>query len=106
MDVLGDPEVCRAVLEGYKFATRQGHSAFEIDSYQVVRDWSHLVTGSDVPVSLVHGAHDPVVSAQSIGDFAVRLGNRASVEISKDAGQLLLHQFPERVLDLLSEVRA
>ncbi|GLQ25564.1 alpha/beta fold hydrolase [Sulfitobacter pacificus] len=104
MQVLADPEVSRIVLEGYKFATRQGHSAFEIDSYQVVRDWSHLVAGSDVPVKLIHGAHDPVVSAKSVRDFARHLGNRASLEIFEDAGQLLLHQFPERVLDALAEV--
>jgi len=104
MQVLADPEVSRIVLEGYKFATRQGHSAFEIDSYQVVRDWSHLVAGSDVPVKLIHGAHDPVVSAKSVRDFARDLGNRASLEIFEDAGQLLLHQFPERVLDALAEM--
>lgn len=104
MDILADPEVCRVVLEGYKFATRQGHSAFEIDSYQVVRDWSHLVAGSDIPVCLIHGAHDPVVSAKSVRDFAARLGNRVSLEIFEDAGQLVLHQFPDRVLDALAKV--
>ncbi|MDF3415851.1 alpha/beta fold hydrolase [Sulfitobacter sp. M57] len=104
METLTDPEVSRVVLEGYKFATRQGHSAFEIDSYQVVRDWSDLVAGSDVPVSLVHGAHDPVVSARSVREFAARLGNRASLEIFEDAGQLVLHQYPDRVLDVLAKV--
>ena len=106
MNTLADPEVCRVVLEGYKFATRQGHSAFEIDSYQVVRDWSHLVSGSDVPVGLIHGAHDPVVSPRSVRDFAERLGNRASLDMFEDAGQLLLHQFPDRVLDTLARMSA
>ena len=104
MEVLADPEVRRVVLEGYRFATRQGHSAFEIDSYQVVRDWSHLVTGSNVPVRLIHGAHDPVVSIQSVRDFAARLGNRATLNIFETAGQLMLHQSPNRILDIVNEL--
>ena len=104
MKVLDDPEVRRVVLNGYKFATRQGHYAFEIDSYQVVRDWSRLVEASDVPVRLIHGAYDPVVSPKSVREFATRMGNRAALEIYEDAGQLILHQFPQRVLDILVKV--
>lgn len=104
MATLADTEVRQIVLEGYKFATRQGHSAFEIDSYHVVRDWSSLVARSDVPVTLIHGANDPVVSAQSVRDFAMVLGNRASAEVYEDAGQLILHQFPNRVLSQLAEI--
>ena len=104
MATLADTEVRRIVLEGYKFATRQGHSAFEIDSYHVVRDWSSLVARSDVPVTLIHGANDPVVSAQSVRDFATHLGNRASAEVYEDAGQLILHQFPDRVLSQLAGI--
>ncbi|WP_301457991.1 alpha/beta fold hydrolase [Pseudorhodobacter sp.] len=104
MEVLKDPEIRRAVLHGYQFATRQGHNAFEIDSYHVVRNWQHLVDASDVPVILLHGAHDPVVSPGSVSAFAKRLGKRASIEVFDDAGQLLLHQFPIRVLDALERL--
>ncbi len=104
MAVLEDREIRRIVLHGYQFATRQGHHAFEIDGYHVVRNWEEIVAGSDVPVKLLHGVHDPVVRAGSVHDFVERLGNRASLEMFDDAGQLLLHQFPERVLDALSRI--
>lgn len=104
MAALNDSDIRRLVLHGYQFATRQGHHAFEIDSYHVVRNWLPLVNESTVPVKLLHGRHDPVVRAGSVEDFAERLGARGSLDMFDDAGQLLLHQFPERVLDALARM--
>ncbi|QYK39819.1 MAG: alpha/beta fold hydrolase [Paracoccaceae bacterium] len=92
-----DPDVFHALKLGYEFAVSQGHSAFEIDSHHVVRDWTALVEGSRVPVALVHGRHDPVVSAASVEEFASRLGPRAVLDLLPDCGQLVLYHAPDAV---------
>ncbi len=96
--VTQNPEIRRLILDGYQFSVRQGHYAFEIDSHQVVRDWSHLVDASEVPVKLFHGAHDTVVTVGSVRAFAERLGSRAELTVLDDAGQLLFYQEPRVVL--------
>ena len=99
--VTQDPEIRRLILDGYQFTVRQGHRAFEIDSHQVVRDWSHLTTGSDAPVHLIHGAHDSVVTVDSVREFSRSLGRRAELTVLDEAGQLLFYQSPRVVLDAI-----
>ena len=96
------PEVFDILRDGVRQAVAQGHRAFEIDSYHVVRDWSALVEGSACPVNLLHGRHDPVVSCASVEAFAGRLGARADLQIVEDAGQLLWYACPERVVATLA----
>ena len=91
-------EVFDIVTDGVRYAVEQGHRAFEIDSYHVVRDWSDLVTASNCPVHLVHGRGDPVVAADTVAAFAGGLGTRATLDMIEDGGQLVLHTHPERVL--------
>lgn len=99
--VTQDPEIRRLILDGYQFTVRQGHRAFEIDSHQVVRDWSHLTAGSDAPVHLIHGAHDSVVTVDSVREFSRSLGPRAELTVLDEAGQLLFYQSPRVVLDAI-----
>lgn len=101
MEVLDDQEIRRMIMNGYRFATNQGHNAFRIDSYHAVRDWSDVVAQSTCPIYLIHGEHDPVVSAESVRAFTKRYGNRASLTVHEDAGQLIMHKYPERILDML-----
>lgn len=99
--VTQDPEIRRLILDGYQFTVRQGHRAFEIDSHQVVRDWTHLTTGSDAPIHLIHGAHDSVVTADSVRAFAASLGERANLTVLEEDGQLLFYRSPRVVLDAI-----
>lgn len=100
-----DPETRDLIVAGYKFTVRQGHRAFEIDSHNVVHDWSALVDGSNVPVRLLHGETDPVVSAESVREFARRRGNRVSLEVLQDTGQLIVYKHPTRVIEELCLIR-
>lgn len=90
-------DIFEIVTDGVRYAVEQGHRAFEIDSYHVVRDWSHWVDKSDCPVHLLHGRHDPVVAVDTVIDFHARLGTRSSLQIVEDAGQLLYYVRPETV---------
>ncbi len=94
-----DREVHDIVCKGYHFTIAQGHRAFEIDSWHVVRDWSHFVEGSAVPVHLVHGVHDPVVSIASVRAFKAHLGERCRISEREDCGQLVFYHRPDAVLD-------
>ncbi len=97
-----DPDVFDILRDGVRQAVAQGHRAFEIDSYHVVRDWSGLVDGSACPVHLLHGRHDPVVTCASVEGFAARLGARADLQVAEDAGQLVLYACPEQVVRTLA----
>lgn len=103
-DVVTDPHIAHAILDGYRFAVAQGHRAFETDSYHVTRDWSELVSQSDCPVLIMHGVHDPVVNVATVRDFARSLGNRAKLHELDDSGQLLFYQKPEQVLASIVEL--
>jgi pimeloyl-ACP methyl ester carboxylesterase/DNA-binding CsgD family transcriptional regulator len=94
-----DAEIFEVVSEGYRFAVAQGHRAFEIDSYHVIRDWSHLVDRSPHPVHIFHGCQDPVVKIGSVRDFASRHGDRTTLYEHPHIGQLLYYHEPEFVLE-------
>lgn len=89
-----EDEIQRILLGGYRFSVAQGHRAFEIDSAQVVHDWSALVRASRAPVRLIHGRHDPVVSIASVHDFAAGDPGRITVQEVPDCGQLVFYKRP------------
>jgi len=95
-------EIFNIVSGGYRYAIAQGHRAFEIDSYHVVRDWSHLIDGTDRPIHLIHGAHDPVVRIETVRAFARRYHNRAVLHEHPEAGQLVYYAEPDFVLPIIA----
>jgi pimeloyl-ACP methyl ester carboxylesterase len=99
-----NPEIFELISQGYRFTVSQGHSAFVIDAHHVVRDWSEYVDGCDQPVTLLHGAHDPVVPIKAVRNFATRLGARAQLVELSEHGQLLLHSAPASVLELFERL--
>lgn len=96
-EIVERPGVSDRVIGGYRYTVAQGQKAFQIDAWHVTRNWSALVSGSDCPIHLIHGALDPVVSLRSLRDFA-GVRPRAQVVEIEGEGQLLLYSQPERVL--------
>lgn len=96
-----NPEVAASIQDGYRFSVAQGHRAFEADSRHVTRDWSEYVNPVEVPVTLIHGVNDPVVSIESVRDFANSHENISLLE-HDDCGQLILYQKTAEVLDQLT----
>jgi pimeloyl-ACP methyl ester carboxylesterase/DNA-binding CsgD family transcriptional regulator len=95
---VADDEISNIICSGYHFTVAQGHRAFEIDSYHVVRDWTWRVEASQAPVVLIHGLHDPVVSARSVEAFAKQLSRRAKLVIDEGSGQMLFYDNPELII--------
>jgi len=91
-------EIFQIITDGVRYAVAQGHAAFEVDSYHVVRDWSKVAHASSCPVHLVHGRHDPVVTCESVEGFAAALGERAQLHVCEEAGQLVYYTQPSHVL--------
>ncbi len=102
--LIADSKIRSSVLAGYHFAVEQGHKAFEIDSHQVVNDWTHQVDGNDVRIKVIHGRTDPVVNAASVEGFFAQRGNRADVTVIENCGQLVLHKHPEIVVDAVKQL--
>lgn len=96
-EVVDQQGVAEAIIEGYRYTVAQGQKAFQADAWQVTRDWSALVAGSDCPVHLIHGTLDPVVSFRSVSAFyATR--PRAHLVPVEGEGQLLLYARADAVL--------
>ncbi len=91
------PEIYNIITGGYHFSIRQGHKAFQTDSYHVVRDWSEYIESCDVPVRLIHGKYDPVVDIESVEALSARKSNFQFVA-DESAGQLVLHQNPDLII--------
>lgn len=87
------------LFKGFREVVAQGHQSFAIDSHHVVRDWSGFCQDLRQPVRLVHGAADPVVSLDSVRDFASAQGY--DLQVHDNAGQLVLWQEPKAVLHSL-----
>lgn len=98
------PDVFAILSRGYRFTTRQGHGAFEIDSRQVTMNWSPYVEATTQPVTLVHGRHDPVVRIATVRAFAARYADRVRLTEVEDEGQLLFYARPDIVLDALQQL--
>lgn len=102
MDVLQNDAVRALVLNGYQFTVHQGHAGFAVDSHHVVRDWTKwFAESAPIPVHLIHGAHDPVVSPASVQEFAARHAPRVQLDMLQDAGQLLFYKDPDLVLSVV-----
>lgn len=102
---LADPEIRDVILSGYQSTIAQGHRAFEIDSYHVVRDWSSVIAQNDLPIELLHGQLDPVVSIASVQAFQALHGDRVRLTAIEDAGQLVLYKQPEQLIAALERLR-
>lgn len=103
INMISKSDVLEIIAAGYHFSVAQGYEAFEVDSFHVLSDWRASVSASTVPVFLLHGQDDPVVSVASVREFAAWLGPRASLNVVPDSGQLLLYQAPETVVSTLKQ---
>lgn len=97
---LSDSDVFHRLTEGYRFAIAQGHRAFEVDAYHVVRDWEPAARAVPVPIHFIHGADDGINRLHRIEAFASNLPN-ATLSVIPDGGQLILFTKPGKVLDAL-----
>lgn len=102
---INEPEVFEIISSGFHCATHQGQKAFQIDSYHVVRDWSEFVDKSDIPMNIIHGVTDPVVSIESVKSFYRNRSNLAHLELLDDTGQLVLYSHPQKVIQALCAFR-
>lgn len=96
------PEHRDILFTGFRQVVQQGHWSFAIDSHHVVRDWSRYCAFVPQPVTLVHGAADPVVTKDSVRTFAARMGFQ--LHSYSKVGQLVLYQQSRDVLQRLKEM--
>lgn len=94
------PEHRDTLFTGFRQIVQQGHWSFAIDSHNVVRDWSRYCSQLSQPVTLVHGAADPVVTLSSVEKFAGRMG--FALHSYRDVGQLVLFQEPAEVVQRIA----
>lgn len=102
--LLQDVEIYESLRQGYHFSVAQGHHGFEADSYHMVRNWDHRVRAHDLPIHLLHGAQDPVVSPASVRAFADGHAGRTTLDMLEGVGQLLLYARPDVLAQVLADM--
>ena len=96
-----DPEISAVIADGYRFATAQGVDGFHGDALHVVHNWSSFVRGTTHPVLLLHGAHDTVMIAKYVQEFAQ--ANDYEIKLYANEGQLVFYKNPDLVLGDIAE---
>ncbi|MCB1361900.1 MAG: alpha/beta hydrolase [Rhodobacter sp.] len=85
------------ITDGYRYTVAQGQQAFRVDAWHVTRDWTALMATAEYPMRLIHGTADPVVSVESVRQFAQAWPRARLIEVDGE-GQLLFYSQPQRVL--------
>ena len=101
LEVIKDPDIAATVLDGYRFAVRQGSKGFESDAHQVTRNWSDLLPAKGLNCLLIHGHHDPAVAIEYVQRFAKAEGYQL-YELPAH-GQLIFYSDPDHVLGKIRE---
>jgi pimeloyl-ACP methyl ester carboxylesterase/DNA-binding CsgD family transcriptional regulator len=99
--VIEDLNVATHIQAAYRYSVRQGHVGFAADSYLVVRDWSDRIMGRTPPIRYLNGRHDPVVPADQVAEFFAKR-EEVDVTILEEAGQFILYQSPELVIETIA----
>lgn len=89
--------------EGFRVSAIHDHKAFMIDMQLITSDWSRHLKQVICPVLLFHGHHDKVIPMTMARQFASDMTDAKIMEFP-DAGQLVLYQCPEEVLELVSDI--
>lgn len=105
LPLTNDPEIFDIISTGFHFAVDQGYKAFQIDSSHVVRDWSEIIEQVNVPIHIIHGATDPVVSVSSVQKYFGKQGSSIRIEILDKTGQLALFKEPGVVIQAICNMR-
>lgn len=100
---LNDADIFQRLTEGYRFSIAQGHRAFEVDAYHVVRDWEPAARAAPVPIHFIHGADDGINRLHRIEAFVSSLP-QARIKVIPNGGQLILFTQPAAVLDAILAV--
>lgn len=98
--VTQDPEVFSIMDEAYRETVAQGSRGFEIDGLLSTKDWTAAGEACPMPVTLLHGAHDPAVHISTVRAFAAR---HPAIRLHEfpDRGHLLMHTDPAAIADHL-----
>ncbi|QBF32353.1 alpha/beta fold hydrolase [Thalassococcus sp. S3] len=86
----------------YRFSAQQGHKGFAADSHLVVRDWSRFLRQAPKNVILVHGRHDPAITASSVEQFQAD-HPYMTLHLHEDCGQLVFYERPDLVIAALHQ---
>ena len=94
------PDVYRAVIEGLRHTVKRGSAGFCLDCPLVLMDWSKDARGLNLPIRILHGSGDLVVTRNYIDGYVDEVPSAAVTSI-EGAGQFLLYSHWPRVLDQL-----
>ncbi|WP_417620482.1 alpha/beta fold hydrolase [Parasphingorhabdus sp.] len=86
----------------YRWSVLKGYEGFRLDASIVTTNWFRDVGPWKCRTILMHGEHDPTVKHDSASEFAANLSG-ATFESFPDGGQLLLYQYPDRVISTITK---
>ncbi|MEC7259621.1 MAG: alpha/beta hydrolase, partial [Pseudomonadota bacterium] len=95
--------VAATMQAGFRFSVEQGPAGFGTDSHFIVRDWSPEVRGASPRVINLKGEMDTIAPASTMAEAMRDLPN-VEVRVVKGAGQLMIYEAPDVVIEALREV--
>ena len=100
------PDLADLMARSVHFCTDQGYLGAYTDTLQAVRDWSAYARGvssAGVPSIHVHGRADPQYMVEDVAAFVDRF-DTLQLRVVEDAGQLVLFDRPDVVIDALADL--
>lgn len=100
VDVQMLPENVQQIENALEAATTFGLEAMIDDCVELLFDYSERIANSHCPISIIHGANDPVFPIQCMRDFQKELHDRIELYEVDDAGFTLVSSHPKQVVNL------
>lgn len=97
-----DPELRALFREVYPISSSQGYIPYVKTALIEVSHWEDLLKNIKIPVNMIYGGQDPVISISFIQKFT-KDNPHISLSVIEDGGQMLLYQHSEVVFDKLDE---
>ena len=100
MKALRRPDVYQAAIEGLKHTVKRGSAGFCLDCPLVLTDWTQEARGLNIPIGIVHGDGDLVVTRRYIDGYMEKVPG-VTLTLVEGAGQFLLYSHWPRILEQL-----
>ncbi|PKM22658.1 MAG: hypothetical protein CVV10_03210 [Gammaproteobacteria bacterium HGW-Gammaproteobacteria-14] len=95
-NIINRPELRQGVIASYGFYINQMGAGFEVDLRIMLKDWSTLITKTEVPVRLIHGERNATTRVEHLAIFH-DLNPDITVDLVPEEGLTLAVSQPQRI---------
>ena len=94
-------EIAQSIYSGYLSSVAQGHTGFQRDGEQVLKNWGRFIDKTESKVELIHGQQDPTVKIETVREACRQYPKLKLTELD-GFGQLVFYERPDLVLAMVA----